>query len=133
MVPHDLPRMTCGSISGAVTMSTPQWLDLKVSLGNIITILAGIVGLTVGWTELRADNRRQDQDIVALQRTDAEVRIALQQAASGLRADLAEVKARSDQILEKLVDKQQSTVERVVRVETKVDEILKAVSPPKRM
>lgn len=114
-------------------MSTPQWLDLKISLGNIITIVAGIAGLAYGWSELRADNRRQDQEIVALRSTDAEVRLALQQAASGLRADLAEVKARSDQILEKLVDKQQSTVERVVRVETKVDEILKAVSPPKRM
>lgn len=109
-------------------MSKPAWLDLKVSLGNILTIIAGIISLTIAWTELRADNRRQDQDINALRRGDEDMKLALRDAAGALKSDISEVKHRSDQILEKLVDRQQSTTERVVRVETKIDEVLKAVS-----
>lgn len=114
-------------------MSVPSWLDLKVSLGNILTILAGIVGLAVGWTELRADNRRQDQELQSLRAADGDMRVSLEKAASSLKSDLSEVKFRSDQILEKLVEKQQHTTERVVRVETKIDEVLKAVAPPNHM
>lgn len=114
-------------------MSAPAWLDLKISLGNIITILAGVVGLSVGWTELRADNRRQDSEIVMLKLADEDARSSLREAAKNLHADISEIKSRSDQILEKLVDRQASTSERVARVETKIDEVLKAVNPPKRM
>ena len=114
-------------------MSVPHWLDLKISLGNIITILTGVVGLAIGWTELRADNRRQDLELQNLRAADGEMRVSLEKAAASLKSDLSEVKFRSDQILEKLVEKQQNTTERVVRVETKIDEVLKAVAPPKRM
>lgn len=114
-------------------MSAPQWLDLKISLGNIITILAGVVGLTVGWTELRADNRRQDAELADLRAADADLRSTLKDGANSLRLDLADMKKRFDQSVEKVMDRQQSTVERVVRVETKIDEILKAVTPQKRM
>lgn len=114
-------------------MSVPAWLDLKISLGNVMTVLAGVIGLVIGWTELRADNRRQDQDLQRLQGVDGEMRANLEKVAAALKSDLAEVKSHSDQILEKLVEKQQNTAERVVRVETKIDEVLKAVIPPKRM
>lgn len=36
-------------------MSTPDWFDGKLSLGNIITILTVLVGLTAGWFQF--DNR----------------------------------------------------------------------------
>lgn len=123
----------CGSMSGACTMSLPKWLDPKISLGNILTIATALVAIVAGWVEVKADNRRQDTELAALRRADDELKLSVKEAATGLRSDILEIKTRSDLILEKLVEKQQSTTERVVRVETKIDEVLKAVIAQKRM
>lgn len=87
-------------------MASPRWLDLKVSLGNIITIALLLLGISTGWSELRAKDRSHDDSIAAL------------------KSELVEIKANSSTTLEKIVDRSQTTSERVVRVETKVDEIL---------
>lgn len=114
-------------------MSLPKWLDPKISLGNILTIATALVAIVAGWVEVKADNRRQDTELAALRRADDELKLSVKEAATGLRSDILEIKTRSDLILEKLVEKQQSTTERVVRVETKIDEVLKAVIAQKRM
>ncbi len=110
-------------------MTAPRWLDLKINPGFLFTVGCAVVAMAVGWSELRAANDRQDHEISALREADKKLQDQLRETGAAIRADVADIKQRSDQILEKLVDKQQSTVERVVRVETKVDEILKAVAP----
>lgn len=115
-------------------MSLPKWIDPKINITNLIALFGMVIGIVVGWTEMRADNRRQDDRLAAQEQVIGDLRTHVGAIANEMRLSLREVKERSDTILEKLVDKQQVTTERVVRVETKVDEILKVVNPPsKRM
>lgn len=115
-------------------MSFPKWIDPKINITNLLALCGLVIGVVVGWTEMRADNRRQDDRLAAQEQVIADLRTHISTIANELRVSLREVKDRSDTILEKLVDKQQATTERVVRVETKVDEVLKAINPTtKRM
>lgn len=115
----------------------PSWLDLKLSLGNIVTIGTVLVGLAVGWTKVEERDKQQAEAIAALRAADAQRAAEIRAVGEGLRLELREVKAKTDTILEKLVDRQQATTERVVRVETKVDvvdqkldDLLRRVSRP---
>lgn len=44
----------------------PEWIDLKISLGNILTIGSVIVGLTIGWQTLAAGVQSNSNDIQKL-------------------------------------------------------------------
>lgn len=115
-------------------MPLPKWIDPKINITNLLTVGGLIVGVVIGWSEMRADNRHQDDRLAIHDRKLDELKASIATVQVELRTDLKEVKDRSDTILEKLVDKQQLTTERVVRVETKVDEVLKVISPTsKRM
>ncbi|MBS7703342.1 hypothetical protein [Chelatococcus asaccharovorans] len=105
-------------------MSKPSWLDLKIGVGNIINLAALVCALIYGWAEMQANDRKQNEQIVALKATDAQILSDIKVYDSAVRAELKDIRAKTDTILDKLVDRQQATVERVVRVETKVDEIL---------
>lgn len=102
-------------------MAGPGWLDLKLSLGNIVTIGTVLVGLSVGWARIEERDGQQAEEIAALKAADAQRAAEIRSMGEALRVELREVKAKTDTILEKLVDRQQATTERVVRVETKVD------------
>ena len=47
-------------------MSTPDWIDFKISLGNILTIGSVVVGLTIGWQTLAAGVQTNATDIAKL-------------------------------------------------------------------
>lgn len=44
----------------------PEWIDLKISLGNILTIGSVIVGLTIGWQTLASGVQTNATDIQKL-------------------------------------------------------------------
>lgn len=44
----------------------PEWLDFKISLGNILTIGSVIIGLTIGWQTLAAGVQTNSNDILKL-------------------------------------------------------------------
>jgi TolA-binding protein len=44
----------------------PEWIDLKISLGNILTIGSVIVGLTIGWQTLASGVQSNANDIQKL-------------------------------------------------------------------
>jgi TolA-binding protein len=44
----------------------PQWIDLKISIGNILTIGSVIIGLTIGWQTLAAAVQTNASDILNL-------------------------------------------------------------------
>ena len=44
----------------------PEWIDLKISLGNILTIGSVIIGLTVGWQTLASGVQTNATDIQKL-------------------------------------------------------------------
>ena len=44
----------------------PDWIDLKISLGNILTIGSVIVGLTIGWQTLALGVQSNANDIQKL-------------------------------------------------------------------
>lgn len=44
----------------------PDWIDLKISLGNILTIGSVIIGLTIGWQTLAAGVQTNASDIQKL-------------------------------------------------------------------
>lgn len=44
----------------------PEWIDLKISLGNILTIGSVIIGLTIGWQTLAAGVQSNTNDIQKL-------------------------------------------------------------------
>lgn len=46
-------------------------LRLDVSLGNLVTIATVIIGLTTGWTQLRADQKSMNDRLVELEESDA--------------------------------------------------------------
>jgi hypothetical protein len=48
----------------------PDWIDLKISIGNLLTIGSVIIGLTIGWQTLAAGVQANAKDIIRL---DAQV------------------------------------------------------------
>ena len=44
----------------------PEWIDLKISLGNILTIGSVIIGLTIGWQTLASGVQTNAADIQKL-------------------------------------------------------------------
>ena len=44
----------------------PDWIDLKISLGNILTIGSVIIGLTIGWQTLASGVQTNATDIQKL-------------------------------------------------------------------
>ena len=42
----------------------PDWIDVKISLGNILTIASVIVGLTTGWMTLASGVQQNSADIL---------------------------------------------------------------------
>lgn len=44
----------------------PQWIDLKISIGNILTIGSVIIGLTIGWQTLASGVQTNASDILKL-------------------------------------------------------------------
>lgn len=99
----------------------PDWFDLRLTSGNLITIVAVVIGMVVGWARMEENDRQQAEKIERLEAADDRRAKDIQALGDSLRVELREVKAKTDTILEKLVDRQQATTERVVRVETKVD------------
>lgn len=47
-------------------MTKPDWIDFKISLGNILTIGSVVVGLTIGWQTLAAGVQSAASDIINL-------------------------------------------------------------------
>ena len=47
-------------------MTKPDWIDFKISLGNILTIGSVIIGLTIGWQTLAAGVQSNSNDILKL-------------------------------------------------------------------
>lgn len=56
-------------------MSTPKWLDIKISIGNIVTIASVIIGLTIGWQTIVGDVRTNAREIAIL-----DARLTVQEA-----------------------------------------------------
>jgi uncharacterized phage infection (PIP) family protein YhgE len=44
----------------------PEWIDLKISIGNILTIGSVIIGLTIGWQTLASGVQTNATDIQKL-------------------------------------------------------------------
>ena len=44
----------------------PEWIDLKISIGNIMTIGSVIIGLTIGWQTLASGVQINATDIQKL-------------------------------------------------------------------
>jgi hypothetical protein len=44
----------------------PDWIDVKISLGNILTIASVIVGLTTGWMTLASGVQQNSADILKI-------------------------------------------------------------------
>ncbi len=44
----------------------PEWIDLKISLGNILTIGSVVIGLTIGWQTLASGVQTNATDIQKL-------------------------------------------------------------------
>ena len=44
----------------------PDWIDVKISLGNILTIASVIVGLTTGWMTLASGVQHNSADILKI-------------------------------------------------------------------
>lgn len=51
-------------------MTRPDWIDFKISLGNILTIGSVVIGLTIGWQTLASGVQTNASDI---QKLDARV------------------------------------------------------------
>lgn len=49
-------------------MTTPRWIDTKLSIGNIITILIVVVGVVAGWYAKDAAIAANRADIVSVQK-----------------------------------------------------------------
>lgn len=47
-------------------MTKPDWIDFKISLGNILTIGSVVIGLTIGWQTLAAGVQSNSNDIMKL-------------------------------------------------------------------
>jgi uncharacterized phage infection (PIP) family protein YhgE len=47
-------------------MTKPEWIDFKISLGNILTIGSVVIGLTIGWQTLAAGVQTNASDILKL-------------------------------------------------------------------
>lgn len=47
-------------------MTVPPWIDVKISLGNILTIGSVIIGLSIGWQTLASGVQTNASDILKL-------------------------------------------------------------------
>ena len=47
-------------------MTRPDWIDFKISIGNILTIGSVVVGLTIGWQTLASGVQTNAADILKL-------------------------------------------------------------------
>lgn len=47
-------------------MTRPDWIDFKISVGNILTIGSVIIGLTIGWQTLASGVQTNAADILKL-------------------------------------------------------------------
>lgn len=87
-------------------MARPEWLDPKISMGNIITILMMIIGLVTAWQSLVGRVDAQERDINALKVAVAAYPIELEKS-----------RTRMDTVTEKLLDRLQSIDLRLARME----------------
>lgn len=47
-------------------MTRPDWIDFKISIGNILTIGSVVVGLSIGWQTLTSGVQTNASDILKL-------------------------------------------------------------------
>ena len=47
-------------------MTRPDWIDFKISIGNILTIGSVIIGITIGWQTLASGVQTNATDILKL-------------------------------------------------------------------
>lgn len=47
-------------------MKRPDWIDFKISIGNILTIGSVVVGLSIGWQTLASGVQTNASDILKL-------------------------------------------------------------------
>lgn len=47
-------------------MTKPEWIDFKISVGNILTIGSVVIGLTIGWQTLASGVQTNAADILKL-------------------------------------------------------------------
>ena len=47
-------------------MTRPDWIDFKISIGNILTIGSVVVGLSIGWQNLASGVQTNASDILKL-------------------------------------------------------------------
>lgn len=47
-------------------MTKPDWIDFKISVGNILTIGSVVIGLTIGWQTLASGVQTNASDILKL-------------------------------------------------------------------
>ena len=47
-------------------MTRPDWIDFKISIGNILTIGSVVVGLSIGWQTLASGVQTNASDILKL-------------------------------------------------------------------
>ncbi len=113
--------------------AAPKWFDYRISVGNLITIFMVAMGLSAGWAELRADNRKQDADIAALHLADADNRQLVAETIGLIRSDVSDLRHRLNELTEKMADKLAQTTARLSALEATSAQILSAVKPPRRI
>lgn len=106
----------------------PRWFDGRVSVGNLLTMLMIVIGGATAWAELKSNNSRQDADIAALQHADDELRKTTKDLSETLRRETDGIKTRSEIIVDKLLERQLQTIERITGVEVKIDAMLKSMN-----
>jgi Sec-independent protein translocase protein TatA len=114
---------------GAEPMTKPRWFKAEISLGNMISLALVLFGIIVGAVKLQASDETQTKAIVEIKKKQEEDNKTLREE---VRNELRELRNKSDTVLDRLVDRQQQTVERVVRVETKIDTLIEAVGAVRR-
>lgn len=102
-------------------------------IGVIINLVLGIVVVASGYATIQANDAQQTKSILALEKriSDVATENKIDRVAFEKRFEVAieRVEQKGDRILERLADRQQQTVERVTRVETKVDVVLQRLDP----
>ena len=68
-------------------MTTPKWLDLKISMGNILSILTIISGLTVGWFTMAQSVDINAKDVASLERRVTKAEEAIAKLSDNLQGD----------------------------------------------
>lgn len=68
-------------------MTTPKWLDLKVSMGNILSILTIIMGLSAGWFTIVGDVTTNAREIDSLDRRISKSEQVIDKLSDNLQSD----------------------------------------------